>query len=40
MPPLRIHHKMLPVDIPWHQIGAYEGADIEAGYARAVASEQ
>ena len=37
---IRSHHKMLPVDVPWHQIDQYEGEDIEAGYARAVASEQ
>ena len=37
---IRSHHKMLPVDVPWHQIDEYEGEDIEAGYARAVASEQ
>ena len=37
---IRSHHKMLPVDVPWYEIGEYEGEDIEAGYARSVGRER
>jgi phthalate 4,5-dioxygenase oxygenase subunit len=35
---IRSHHKLLPTDWPWYDIGSYQGEDIAAEYARAAAS--
>lgn len=35
---VRSHHKMLPLDVPWYEIGSYSGEDLVAGYARAAAA--
>lgn len=36
---IRSHHKLLPVDLPWYEIGSYPGEDLVAGYARAAEGE-